>query len=69
MREIEASEITKAVARLAQKANFELGEDVLEALKKAREREQSPIGRETLDRLLENAGGSRTVAGTVFCGT
>lgn len=55
MREIDVKEVTPAVARLCQKANFELGEDVLEALKKARERETSPIGKESLDRLLENA--------------
>jgi len=55
MREIDIKEVTQAVARLARKTNFELGEDVLEALKKAREREISPIGREALDRLLENA--------------
>jgi fumarate hydratase subunit alpha len=55
MREIDVKDVAQAVARLAQKTNFELGEDVLEALKKARERETSPIGREVLDRLLDNA--------------
>jgi fumarate hydratase subunit alpha len=55
MREIDVKEVTQAVARLAQKTNFELGEDVLDSLKKAREREISPIGQEALDRLLENA--------------
>ncbi len=55
MREIAASEITKAVAKLAQKANFDLGEDVLALLHKAREQEKSPIGQEALDRLIANA--------------
>ncbi|RJO62684.1 MAG: fumarate hydratase [Dehalococcoidia bacterium] len=55
MREIDVKEVTQAVARLCQKTNFELGADVLEALRKARERESSPIGKEALDRLLENA--------------
>jgi fumarate hydratase subunit alpha len=55
MREIKASEITKAVARLCQEANFELGEDVLSALKKARKTEESPLGREVLSQLIENA--------------
>jgi len=55
MREIDVKEVAQAVARLAQKTNFELGEDVLAVLKKAREREISSIGREALDRLLENA--------------
>ena len=55
MREIQAADITKAVAKLAQKANFELGEDFLGLLKKARERELSPNGQEILDNLLDNA--------------
>jgi len=55
MREIEASAITQAVARLCQEANFELGEDVLAALKQAQETEKSPLGREVLGQLLENA--------------
>jgi fumarate hydratase subunit alpha len=55
MREIAASDITRAIAKLAQKANFELGEDVLALLEKAREREISPIGQESLDRLITNA--------------
>jgi fumarate hydratase subunit alpha len=55
VREIKASEITKAVARLCQEANFELGEDVLSALKKAQKTEESPLGREVLSQLIENA--------------
>ncbi|MFC2042418.1 fumarate hydratase [Chloroflexota bacterium] len=54
MREIEAGVITQAVARLFQQANFELGEDVLVALRQAREVEESPAGREAIDRILEN---------------
>lgn len=55
MREIKASKITEAVAQLCQSANFELGEDVLKALKKAEREEESPLGKETLRQLLENA--------------
>jgi fumarate hydratase subunit alpha len=55
MREIKASAVTKAVARLCQEANFELGEDVLAALKKAQKTEESPLGKEVLSRLIENA--------------
>ena len=55
MREIEASAITQAVAQLCQEANFELGEDVLAALKQAQQTEESPLGREVLSQLLENA--------------
>ncbi|MCX6013946.1 MAG: fumarate hydratase, partial [Chloroflexi bacterium] len=55
MREIKTSQITEVVARLCQEANFYLGEDVVQALKKAKDNEQSPLGREVLDRILENA--------------
>lgn len=55
MKEIEAKEIAKAVAQLCQQANFELGEDVLSALKKARQQEESPLAKDALDKLIENA--------------
>ncbi len=55
MREIKASTITEVVSRLFQQANFELGKDVLAALKQARQDEESIIGREVIDRILENA--------------
>ena len=54
MREIEADAITQTVARLFQQANFELEEDVSVALRQAREVEESPAGREAIDRILEN---------------
>ncbi len=55
MREITASAITEAIARLCQQANVELGEDVLSALKKAQAKEESELGKEVLSQLLENA--------------
>ncbi len=55
MREIKASEVAEAIANLAIEANFKLEEDVIEALKKAKEREESPLGREALDILIKNA--------------
>jgi len=55
MREIEASSITQAVAQLCQQANFELGEDVVSALRRAQQTEESPLGKEVLSQLLENA--------------
>ena len=55
MREIKAKDVTKAVAQLCQRANFELGEDVLSALKKARQNEESPLGKDILTQLIENA--------------
>jgi len=56
LRELEAKKITQTVAELCQRANFELGEDVLSALRQALKTEPSPLGREVLSRLLENAG-------------
>ena len=55
MREIKASAITQAVAQLCQEANFVLGEDVLDAIKQALNTEESPLGREVLSQLIENA--------------
>ena len=55
MKEIEAKEIAKAVAQLCQQANFELGEDVLQAISEARKKEESPLAKDILDKLIENA--------------
>ena len=55
MRDIETSTVTEAVSRLFQQANFELGEDVLAALRQAQHDEESPRGREVIDKILENA--------------
>ena len=55
MREIETKVITQTVAQLCQQANFELGEDVIAALKRAQQTQESPLGREVLGQLLENA--------------
>ena len=55
MREINASAITQTVAELCQQANFELGEDVLSALKQAQQTEESPLGKQVLSQILENA--------------
>ena len=55
MRDIEAREITKTVSRLFQEACYKLPDDVLAALRQARGSEESSVGREVLDRILENA--------------
>jgi fumarate hydratase subunit alpha len=55
MRDIEAQEVTKTVSQLFQEANFFLSDDVLASLRQARENEESPVGREVIDRILENA--------------
>ncbi len=59
MREIKAEQITQTVSRLFREANLLLPEDVRLALKKARAAEESPVGRDVLDRILENAEISR----------
>ena len=55
LKEIKTSAITQAVAKLCQEANFTLGEDVLSSLKQALQTEQSPLGREFLNQIIENA--------------
>ena len=55
MREIEAAEITEAVRELSIEANTRLPEDHLAALHRALEEEESPLGREVIGELLENA--------------
>ena len=55
MKEIHVNTVTETVARLCQEANFFLGEDVLKALREARDNEESPLARGTLEQILENA--------------
>ena len=54
MREISVADIANTVARLCQEADFDIPEDVLEALKQAREKEESTLGQQVLDQILEN---------------
>lgn len=55
MKQIPASRIVETVARLCQEANYVLADDVVAALKRAREQEESPLGIEALDQILQNA--------------
>ncbi|HDM76116.1 MAG TPA: fumarate hydratase, partial [Deltaproteobacteria bacterium] len=55
MREVAATRITEAVRDLCIKANTQLGKDVLEALKRALKEEESPQGRDILEKLILNA--------------
>ncbi len=55
MREVKAERITEVVKGLCMEANYVLGEDVVEALKKAVKMEESTTGREILELILENA--------------
>jgi fumarate hydratase subunit alpha len=55
LREIEAETVTEAVRDLCIEANTRLPEDHLAALRRALEEEESPLGREVIEELLENA--------------
>jgi fumarate hydratase subunit alpha len=54
-RRISAKSVTAAVKNLFIEANTSLGADVVSALRKAQKKEESPIGREVLKKILENA--------------
>ncbi|MGI6616286.1 MAG: fumarate hydratase [Dethiobacteria bacterium] len=60
MRQIEASAITEAVAEMCREANIYLNDDLVDALKEALQREESPAGREALQQLIENEKIART---------
>lgn len=55
VREINTREITDAVKRLSVEANERLGEDVLQGFQQALNNEVSPVGKEILGQLIENA--------------
>ena len=55
MRDIHVTDITETVARLCQEANYYLPDDVLTALKQAREDEESPRAQGVLDIILQNS--------------
>ncbi|MGE5582185.1 MAG: fumarate hydratase [Bacillota bacterium] len=55
MREISAGRIADTIARLCLEANTDLGADIIGALTQALTVEESPVGRECLGYLLENA--------------
>jgi fumarate hydratase subunit alpha len=55
LREVEAGRIAEAVRDLCIEANTRLPEDHLAALRRALEEEESPLGREVIGELLENA--------------
>jgi fumarate hydratase subunit alpha len=55
MRQIEVAEVTQAVRAAAIAANYEPGEDLLAALTRGAEAEESSSGKEIFRQLLENA--------------
>ncbi|MBM4328929.1 MAG: fumarate hydratase, partial [Deltaproteobacteria bacterium] len=60
MKTILVGDITLAVKKLCMEACVILGEDVLQALERAYASEESPVGREILGRIIENAHIAKT---------
>ncbi|MCK4386153.1 MAG: fumarate hydratase, partial [candidate division Zixibacteria bacterium] len=54
MREISTKDIIGAVKDMCIDANYNLGKDVEDVLRKAYEKEESPVGKATLSQILEN---------------
>lgn len=55
LRELDVSAITEAVRDACVEVNYRLPDEMVVAIRSAREREESPVGREVLDQLVENA--------------
>lgn len=55
MRTIQLEEVTKTVTKMCKEAAYYLPSDVYEALKKGRETEQSPVGKDVLSQIIKNA--------------
>ncbi|MCF6094024.1 fumarate hydratase [Microaerobacter geothermalis] len=55
MRQINYNKVVDAVKELCQKANTQLGEDVLDAFQRALQEEESELGKDILNQLIENA--------------
>lgn len=55
MREIDVAQVSQEVARLFEHSCHYLPEDVLDALRRARQEEESPVSRDVLDKMLQNA--------------
>jgi len=54
MRDIDCKQITETISNLFQEACVYLPKDVLTILKQAREKEESPVAKDVLDKMLEN---------------
>jgi len=55
MRELDVKEITQAIKAMCMDANYNLGPDVLNAIKKFEKTEESPLGKEILNQIIKNA--------------
>ncbi|MFQ5836044.1 MAG: fumarate hydratase [bacterium] len=54
MREVKADEIKRVVKNLCMDANYYLPQDVIDALKRGHQQEESPVGRDILQQILKN---------------
>jgi len=52
---LDTAELIPIIAELAKKACYELSDDVIDSLREAQNREESPYGRDCLRQLVENA--------------
>jgi fumarate hydratase subunit alpha len=55
MRNVNVELIAESVRKLCMDANYYLGDDVVEAIRSAKGKEESPLGREILEQILQNA--------------
>jgi fumarate hydratase subunit alpha len=55
LREVDVAEVTAAIRQMCLDAAYKLGDDVVAAISDARDREESPVGKDVLGALLENA--------------
>lgn len=55
LRELDVAEVTRAVQEAFAEVAYRIPEDVLEALRAAAEKEESPMGRRVLAQIIENA--------------
>ncbi|MGR3303347.1 MAG: fumarate hydratase [Candidatus Scalindua sp.] len=55
MRQINTEEITDTVEKICIDANYNLGDDLIASLQNALNKEESPLGKEVISQILENA--------------
>lgn len=55
MRNVDVKEIIGAVKEMCISANYNLGQDVLDAFEKSKKSEESPVGKGIIENLIENA--------------
>lgn len=54
VRDVDAAEITRAVRELCIEINYKVSDEMVEAVKRARDNEESPLGRQVLDLVIKN---------------